>query len=187
MRGVLQVLVVAGQPPTLSVGLDPLIAGAFLIVGTLLGGFISFLTARWLDSRARQREERLRWVRDVRDAGARLIAYSHDYEEAALLIHKSYLRGEDPNIAAGPVEPWDQLVEAQRGLARATSLISLIAPDDVAAAAHEVLARATELGRASGHLSGTDFDEIQYSYSEAFAEFILTARERLEVNVPLTA
>ena len=61
---------------------------------------------------------------------------------------------------------------------RSTTLIAILAPEDLVVKASEVLRFATELGRESEETE-FEYPEIQVDYSEAVADFIFMMRENL--------
>ena len=158
--------------------IQPLTAGLFAILGVLVAGVISFFSVRSSERRAAGREDRLRWIRDLRDVGADLVSRCHDLEEAALLLHKSREPGREPLNAFRRDELYSELFNARGDIVRSASLIALLAPEYLVDKANEVLKFATELGRESEE-TGFDYAEIQVDYSEAVTDFIFLMRESL--------
>jgi hypothetical protein len=156
----------------------PLIAGSFGVIGALAGVLVNFLTTRSSERRATAREDRLRWIRDLRDVGAELVSRCHDIEDAALLLHKSREPGREPLSPFRRDALYGQMSDARRAIVHSTALVALLAPDDIVNKAHEVLTFATELGLESEE-TAYEYSEIQIDYSEAVADFIFILREHL--------
>lgn len=163
--------------------IQPLAAGLFVILGALVGGLISFLTVRSSERRTAAREDRLRWIRDLREVGADLVSRCHDLEDAALLLHKSREPGREPLNAFRRDELYGELFNARRDIVRSTSLIALLAPEELVDKANEVLKFATDIARESED-TRFEYAEIQVDYSEAVADFIFLVRESLGVDAP---
>ena len=158
--------------------IQPLVAGVFAVLGALVGGSISFFTVRSSERRAGAREDQLRWIRDLRNVGADLVSRCHDLEDAALLLHKSREPGREPLSASRRSELYGELFDARRNIVRSTTLIAILAPEDLVVKASEVLRFATELGRESEETE-FEYPEIQVDCSEAVADFIFMMRENL--------
>lgn len=158
------------------------LAGLFVLAGAVAGGALTFLNGWLAQSRANRREDRLRWVRDMREVSADFAAGCHDLEDAALLLHNARIRDRDAISESHRNELWGRIVNAQHVLVRSSSIISLIAPDEIADQAHEVLARANEVAQ-NCETTEFDYSEIQIEYSEACADFIMLTREHLGVDL----
>ena len=156
----------------------PLVAGTFIVAGVLAGGAISYFTTRSSERRATTREQRLRWIRDLRDISADLISRCHDLEDATLLLHKSSKPGREPLGAFRRDELYGELVVARREIVRSTALVALLAPDEIVDKAHEILKFATELGRGSEQTE-YEYSEMQVDYAESVADFTMMVREHL--------
>ncbi|MFP3466830.1 hypothetical protein [Leifsonia sp. SIMBA_070] len=157
------------------------LGGAFVLAGALAAGAATYLNAWMSQTRMNRRDDRLRWLQNMKEIGADLVAACHDIDEAALLLHKAHVPGAGPIDSFRRSELWDQMVAAQSVLVRASSQLSLIAPEDIAGTAHDVLSGANELGR---HCEGPafDFEAAQTEFSEASADFIMLVREHLGVE-----
>lgn len=103
--------------------------------------------------------------------------HANEIEEAAVLLHAAHARGEQTESSTRS-NRWERLVSAQRGLTRTTSLLSILAPEEIAAQGDEVRARSNELGK---ECEDTDYDygEIQVDFSNACVEFIMLVRDQL--------
>ena len=160
--------------------LNAVLAGVFVLAGALVGGALTFLNNWSTQARTDRREDRLRWVRDMREVSADFIAHCHDLDEGALMLHNAFIRGQTLSDHRHE-ELWEQLVKAQNGMIRGASVISLIAPEEIAAQAHEVRELGGNLGRGCED-PDAEFSELQIEYSEATADFMMLVRRHLGVD-----
>jgi hypothetical protein len=162
--------------------INTLITGLLLIVAGATGAFLTAKTQRALAKESERREDQLRWIRDLRDVAAALVAACHDFEETSLLLHKSGEPGRAPLTDFRRNELYGELIVARRAVLKSSTLLGLLAPENIAAKASDVLELTSELGRKS---EGTesDYSQVQVEFGEAVGDLIFLTRDALGVEL----
>jgi hypothetical protein len=151
--------------------------------GALIGGLITFLSVRSSDRRNAEREDRLRWIRDLRDVGANLVSHCHDLEDSAFQLFKSHEPGRTPLDTYQREELYRRMLEAKQVIDRSTTLIAMLAPEEIVDKANEIPQLASDLGRYSED-ADFDYSEIRTEFSETITDLIMLMREHLGADEP---
>ena len=75
------------------------------------------------------------------------------------------------------------MFEAKQLIGRSTTLIAMLAPEEIVDKANEIPQLASDLGRYSEDAE-FDYSEIRTEYSETIADFIMLMREHLGADQP---
>ena len=132
---------------------------------------------------SRRGDRRYAAIRDLRDVGADLVSHCHDLEDSALQLRKSHEPGRTPLDTFRKDDLYRRMLEAKQVIDRSTTLIAMLAPEEIVDKANEIPQLASDLGRYSEDAE-FDYSEIRTEYSETIADFIMLMREHLGADQP---